>query len=83
MNLECAKGCTEESKVCGSRVNSLSVSSEKLVGNLWFGQGPGNVRGEEKVLETESREDESKTWRETGQQEISRDRDLSDLDADK
>lgn len=83
MNLECAKGCTEESKVCGSRVNSLSVSSEKLVGNLWFGQRPGSVGGEEKVLETESREDESKTWRETGQQEISRDRDLSDLDADK
>ena len=39
--------------------------------------------GEEKVLETKSREDESKTWREIGQQETSRDRDLSDLDADK
>ena len=83
MNLECAKGCTEESKVCGSRVNSLSVSSEKLVGNLWFGQGPGSMGGEEKVLKTESKEDESKTWREIGQQEISQDRDLGDLDADK
>lgn len=39
--------------------------------------------GEEKVLKTESKEDESKTWKEIGQQEISQDRDLGDLDADK
>lgn len=64
-------------------MNSLSVLSDKLVGNLWFGQGPGSMRGEEKVLKTESKEDESKTWREIGQQEISQDRDLGDLDADK
>ena len=64
-------------------MNGMSVLSEKLVGNLWFGQGPGSVGREEKVLKTESREDESKTWKEIGQQEIFQDRGPSHLDADK
>lgn len=63
-------------------MNSLSVSREisrKFV--VWAGTWQCGRR--RRFPETESREDESKTWRETGQQEISRDRDLSDLDADK